>query len=52
MKHQRTEPRVPLVLIVDDDLTTVLILEHLLRSAGLQTLRAGNLAEGEALFHA
>lgn len=51
MSPRRTEPRVPLVLIVDDDLTTVMILEHLLRSAGLDTLRAGDLATGDALFH-
>ena len=51
MTQRRIETRVPLVLIVDDDLTTVLILEHLLRSAGLETLRAGDLAAGETLFH-
>lgn len=52
MSNRDAVPRVPLVLIVDDDLTTSLTLEGLLRDAGLETLRAGNLAEAEAQFHA
>ncbi len=44
------ERKVPLVLIVDDDLTTMLALEGLLHGAGLETARAGDIAEAEALF--
>lgn len=32
----------PLVLLVDDDPTTVMTLDRLLRGAGLDTLRAGD----------
>jgi len=47
-----SEPNVPLVLIVDDDPTTVAVLDRILRCAGLKTLRASSLAEAESLFHA
>lgn len=52
MTSRRSGSSVPLVLIVDDDLTTVLALDGLLRSAGIETLRAENLTKAEALFHA
>ena len=39
----------PLVLIVDDDLTTTTILEGMLRKVGFETLCAHNLADAEAL---
>ena len=39
----------PLVLIVDDDLTTTAVLEGLLRRVGFETLCAHNLADAEAL---
>ncbi|HOC58999.1 MAG TPA: SpoIIE family protein phosphatase [Smithellaceae bacterium] len=51
MSNEVTVPRLPLVLIVDDDLVTTVTLEALLRDAGLETLRAGNLAEAETLLH-
>ncbi|MDI9569896.1 MAG: SpoIIE family protein phosphatase [Pseudomonadota bacterium] len=48
MGNSATMPRVPLVLVVDDDLVTTLTLDALLRKAGLETACAGNLAEAEA----
>jgi sigma-B regulation protein RsbU (phosphoserine phosphatase) len=39
----------PLVLIVDDDLTTTRILERIMRGAGFETLSASNLADAEHL---
>ena len=50
MSSQNYEPSVPLVMIVDDDLTTALTLDGLLRGVGLKTIRASSLAEAESIF--
>ncbi len=41
----------PLVLIVDDDLTTTLLLEGLLQGAGFETRCAGDIAGAESFFN-
>ncbi len=42
----------PLVLIVDDDLTTTLLLERVLQGAGFETLSAGDIAGAQSLLGA
>lgn len=42
-------PKTPLILVVDDDMTTTRLLEQILQRAGFDTCCAHNLADAEAL---
>lgn len=46
----KPEFEVPLVLVVDDDLTTALTLEGLLQGAGLEAILASTIAEAESIL--